>query len=106
MSETNSSIIKPSAGGTTILKDESGTTALTIDASGDVQIANNLSQGTIGSGVTVPQATTKHVYRYTAHNARSSGYGAHGSGAGDIFMFGTFKPKTTIKIIAFQTYYP
>ena len=96
MSETNSSIIKPSAGGTTILKDESGTTALTIDASGDVQIANNLSQGTIGSGVTVPQATTKYVYRYTAHNARNAGYGGQSSSAGDIFMFGTFKPKDSV----------
>ena len=96
MSETNSSIIKPSAGGTTILKDESGTTAFTIDASGDVQIANNLSQGTISSGVTVPQATTKHVYRYTAHNARFTGYGGQSATAGDIFMFGTFKPKDSV----------
>ena len=96
MSETNSSIIKPSAGGTTILKDESGTTALTIDASGDVQIANNLSQGTIGSGVTVPQATTKHVYRYTAHNSLYAGVGTASQTAGDVFMFGTFKPKDSV----------
>ena len=71
MTQTNSSIIKPSASGTTILKEEGGGTALTIDASGDVQIANSVTAGKIGSSVVVPQATTKHIHRYTVSKVQA-----------------------------------
>lgn len=93
MSQTGSSIIKPSAGGTTILKEEAGGTALTIDASGDVQIANSLTAGKLGSSVVVPQATTKHIHRYTSKGYRTDTHEAAESNAvGMKILFGQFKP--------------
>ena len=93
MSQTGSSIIKPSAGGTTLLKEEAGGTALTIDASGDVQIANSLTAGKLGSSVVVPQATTKHVHRYTSKNySNEINQTDEGSAAGMRILFGIFKP--------------
>ena len=103
MPQTESSVIKPSARGTTILKEEAGGTALTIDAAGDVQIANSLTAGKIGSNVIVPQATTKHIHRYTAIAKWIISNGAQGSrdinhnynvdnAVGNRILFGMFKP--------------
>ena len=101
MPQTNSSVIKPSASGTTILKEEGGGTALTIDAAGDVQITNSITVGKIGPNVVVPQATTKHIHRYTAKAnwLFSNGLGAYtdmgdsnDSAAGNRILFGIFKP--------------
>ena len=98
------SIIKPSASGTTILKEEGGGTALTIDAAGDVQIANSLTAGKLGKNVVVPQATTKHVHRYTAKQmwVSSNGMGTQdltvgtphemSNAVGMRILFGVFKP--------------
>jgi len=90
MSQTNSSIIKPSASGTTILQEEAGGAAVTIDAAGDVQIANSLTAGKLGPNVVVPQATTKRVHRYTAKGMHFEDV----SNAGNQywFLFGTFQP--------------
>ena len=93
MSQSASSIIKPSASGTTILKEEAGGTALTVDAAGDVQLANSLTAGKIGSSVVVPQATTKRIHRYVLKNSQPEPQlGNQSNSAGNALLFGYFKP--------------
>ena len=92
MTQSASSIIKPSASGTTILKEEAGGTALTVDAAGDVQIANSLTAGKIGSSVVVPQATTKRIHRYVLKNSQPEPHlGNQSNSAGNALLFGYFK---------------
>jgi hypothetical protein len=83
------SIIKPSAGGTTILQEEGGAAALTIDASGDIQIANSITAGKLGKNVVVPQATTKRISRFSH---RHKAIVPPSNAPQNHFMFGFFKP--------------
>jgi len=93
MSQTDSSIIKPSTGGTTILKEEAGGTALTVDAAGDVQIAASMTAGKLGKNVVVPQATTQKVHRYESKRSiPDDGTTLAATASMIVFKWGNFTP--------------
>ena len=72
-------IIKATSPGSLKIQQESGVDALTVDASGNVQLAGELTAGTLGSAVAVDNCIIKkwHHFTFNTHTAGNNGTGTN-----------------------------
>jgi len=72
-------IIKATSPGSLKIQQESGEDALTVDTSGNVQLAGELTAGTLGSAVAVDNCIIKkwHHFTFNTHTAGQAGAGTN-----------------------------